>query len=153
MTKKINGDFILKKDTILNEDLIVTGDIIGKNHVKFNLFVEGSIEAVNIKVKYMKALTIKANRIESEKVIAEFIKANSLEIWNVNSQSIDCPEIDSDYVNSKDLSAHRIDADFVVCEKFVPKNNDSKIMAKIFLENQSILKRREWPLVKEIVAQ
>lgn len=152
MTKKINGDLILKKDTFLDEDLIVTGNIIGKNHVKFNLFVEGSIEAKNIKTKYMKALNVKANRIESEKVTAKCVNANSLEIWNVNSQRIDCYEIDSDYINSKDLIAHKINADFVVCDKFIPKNNDSKISAKMFLENQSIIKRKEWPLAKEIVA-
>lgn len=153
MTKVINGDFVLKKDTFLNENLIVTGSIVGKNHVPFSLFVEGSVDAKNIKVKYMKALNINANRIESEKIIAEKINANALEIWNVDSQSIDCYEIDSEYINSKNLCAHKINADFIVCDKFIPKNNDSKIMAKIFLENPNLIKRKEWSLTKEIIVK
>lgn len=152
MTKVINGDLVLKKDTFLNENLIVIGDIIAKSHMKFSLFVEGSIEATNIKVKYMKGSKINANRIESEKVMAKFINANSLEIWDINSQSINCDEIDSKHVNCKDLSAHMINADFVVCEKFTPKNNNSKIMAKVFLENRFTHKRIEWEYAKEIVA-
>lgn len=152
MTKIINGDLVLKKDTFLNENLIVTGDIIGKGYMKFSLFVEGSIEARNIKVKYLEGTNINANTIKSEKIIAEFVNANSLEIWDINSQRIDCYEINSNHVDSKDLSVHKIDADLIVCDKFIPKNNNSKIMAKVFLENRFTHKKIEWKYAKEIVA-
>ena len=152
MTKIINGDLVLKKDTFLNENLIVTGDIIGKGYMKFGLFVEGSIEARNIKVKYLKGTNINANTIKSEKIIAESVNANSLEIWDINSQRIDCYEINSNHVDSKDLSVHKIDADLIVCDKFIPKNNNSKIMAKVFLENRFTHKKIEWKYAKEIVA-
>jgi len=149
MTKTINGDLIIKKDTFLTEDLIVNGDIICKDHMKYSLFVEGSLEAINIKIKYVKASKIKANRIESEKIIAEFVNANSVEVWDINSQEIDCDDINTNHLDCKNLSAKQINADFVICDKFIPKDKDSKIMAKVFLENR-FTQRKEWTYTKEI---
>jgi len=53
MVKKIKGDLILKKDLFIEDDLIVSGNIFGKDNQRFNLIVTGSIEAKQIHVVYL----------------------------------------------------------------------------------------------------
>lgn len=69
MTKIIEGNWIMEKDEIINEDLIVKGNILGKDGIRYNLKVAGDINARNIKYwavcfayKNIKCKSIKGKR-------------------------------------------------------------------------------------------
>ena len=46
--KTIKGDLIMEKNMTFNEDLIVKGDILGKNGNKFNLRILGDLNCNNL---------------------------------------------------------------------------------------------------------
>ena len=144
MVKKIKGDLILKKDLFVEEDLIVTGSIFGKDDQRYSLIVKGSVEAKQIHVSLLNAVMINANDIEAEKIIADSINCKMLESWNVESKHIDSIHVYSTKIDSYSLSAEQIRADIVICEKFLPKNNNSHIVAKVFIENRLTLPQKTW---------
>ena len=44
--KIINGDLIMEKDMTFNENLVVKGNIFGKDENKFNLMVFGDLNCL-----------------------------------------------------------------------------------------------------------
>ena len=152
MVKKIKGDLILKKDTFIEDDLIVHGSIFGKDDERYNLIVKGSIEAKQIRVGLLHAVMINVNEIEAEKIIADSINCRTLESWNVESKHIDSFQVNSTKIDTYSLSADKIHADIVICEKFLPKNNNSQVIAKIFFENRLTLPQKTWLPTQEVFA-
>ena len=90
MTKTINGDWIMEKDEVIDGDLIVTGNISGKDGSRFNLRVEGNITAYNI--------------------VAGNINARNIDAWNINAGNIDALGINARDINAGDINARDIDA-------------------------------------------
>lgn len=152
MVKQVKGDLILKKDLFIEEDLIVYGSILGKDNERYNLIVEGSIEAKQIRVGLLHAVMINANEIEAEKIIADSINCNTLESWNIESKHIDSFQVYSTKIDSYSISADKVHADIIICEKFLPKNNNSQIIAKIFFENRLTIPRKMWFPAQEVFA-
>jgi len=150
MVKKIKGDLILTKDLFIEDDLIVSGNIFGKDNQRYNLIVKGSIEAKQICVSFLNAMMINANEIEAEKIIADSINCKVLESWNIESKHIDSFQVNSTKIDSYSISADKIQSDIILCEKFLPKNNDSKVIAKVFFENRLILPQKTWFPVQEV---
>ena len=144
MVKKVNGDLILKKDLFVEDDLIVSGSIFGKNDERYNLIVKGSIEAKQIRVGLLHGIMINANEIEAEKIIADSINCRTLESWNIESKHIDSFQVYSTKIDTYSLSADKIHSDIVICEKFLPKNNNSQIIAKVFFENRLTIPQKTW---------
>lgn len=151
MVKKVKGDLILKKDLFVEEDLIVSGSIFGKDNGRYNLIVEGSIEAKQIRVGLLHAIMINANEIEAEKIIADSINCNTLESWNIESKHIDSFQVCSTKIDTYSISADEVHADIVICEKFLPKNNNSQIIAKIFFESRLTIPRKTWFPAQEVL--
>lgn len=152
MVKKVKGDLILKKDLFVEEDLIVSGSIFGKDNERYDLIVNGTIEAKQIRVSLLHAVIINANEIEAEKINSDSINCKTLESWDVESKHIDSFQVYSTKIDSYSLSADKIHADVVICEKFLPKNNDSQITAKIFFENRLTLPQKTWLPTQEVFA-
>jgi hypothetical protein len=48
MTKIIKGDLLMKENMIFTESLIVEGNIFGKNGGRFNLFVKGDLNCLDL---------------------------------------------------------------------------------------------------------
>jgi len=144
MVKKVKGDLILKKDLFIEDDLIVHGSIFGKDDQRYNLIVKGSIEAKQIRVGLLHAVMINSNEIEAEKIVADSINCRTLESWNIESKHIDTYQVYSTKIDTYSLSADNVHADIVICEKFLPKNNNSKITAKIFFENRLTIPQKTW---------
>ena len=70
----INGNLILEKDTVFEEDLIVKGNIIGKNGMRYNLRVKGKIDCHNINCSNINASFILCETLkqkEGSKLIAK----------------------------------------------------------------------------------
>ena len=69
--KTINGDLILKEDTVFNESIEVIGNIICEEGI-WNIKAR-DIDAWNIKARNIDAWDIKARNIEAENIEAEDI--------------------------------------------------------------------------------
>ena len=70
MVKVIEGDLVLKKDTVFEDDLNVDGNITGG----YDLKVKGNIDAWNI-------------------------NARNIDAWNINAWNIDAWNIDAEKIN------------------------------------------------------
>lgn len=68
--KTINGNLILEKDTVFEESIKVEGNIRGKDGIRFNLRVEGNIDALNIDARNIDARNIDALNIDAGNIDA-----------------------------------------------------------------------------------
>ena len=86
--KHIKGNWIMKKNEVIDEDLIVDGNILGKDGKMFNLTVEGSISARNISARYISARGISARNISARDISALDILAEDISAWDISAWNI-----------------------------------------------------------------
>ena len=87
MTETINGDLILKEDTVIEENLIVNGDIRCEGG-RWNLTVRGDIDALDID-----ALDIVARDIDALDIAAWNIAAWDIDARNIDAQMVLCERL------------------------------------------------------------
>jgi len=105
----INKDLILIEDAIFNESIKVNGNIQGK----YNLTVNGDIDAWNI------------------------------DAGDINAGDIDAGDINAWNINARNINARNIDAWNIVCETRNKKRKENKTICKIYIKNRSKLKKKE----------
>ena len=125
MTKIIEGNLILDKDTVFDESLEVHGSIIGKYGNRYNLTVNGNIKAEDITVWDIDAGNISAWDISARNIDAKNINARNITTRNINAINI---------------SAWSINADFIICDKLVQKP-DSTLTVRKVINNRSTYNR------------
>jgi len=76
--KVYQGDLILEKDTVFEEDLKVDGSIIGKDGNRYNLTVKGNINCRNIDCR----------NIDCEDIDCEDINCGDIDCWNIDCEDI-----------------------------------------------------------------
>ena len=79
MTKIIEGNLVLEKDTEFDESIEVSGSILGKDGHRFNLKVEGDINCLDITCYNINCLDINCLDIDCR---------------NINCHNINCLDID-----------------------------------------------------------
>lgn len=84
--KEINGDFILKGDTVIKDDLKVNGNIIGQ---EFDLKVCGNIDCGNI---------------NCEDINCKDINCRNIDCWDINCRNINCLNIDCWGIDCENIS-------------------------------------------------
>ena len=125
MTKIIEGNLILDKDTVFDESLEVHGSILGKDGNRYNLTVNGNIKAEDIT----------AWDIDAGNISAWDISARNIDAKNINARNITTRNI-----NAINISAWSINADFIICDKLVQKP-DSTLTVRKVINNRSTYNR------------
>jgi len=158
--KIIKGDLILEKDTTFDDSIEVKGNIKGC----YNLEVNGNIIARNIDVLNISARNIDAwdinarninsSDIDASNIVACDISAENIRVWHisvwyinaksVNALSINALDVNVSSIDVLNINARNIDSCYIICEKRIKKSENSKTIAKVFVENRSKLKRKEW---------
>ena len=93
-TTIIKGDLIIDNEMAYNGDLIVRGNILGKNNYIYNLTVNGSINARNIHAWNISAKNITAKNITARNITAFNIKAENItargdiNTWDIKAKNI-----------------------------------------------------------------
>ena len=146
MTKTINGDLILTKNTTFDESIIVKGSIRGY----FDLKVKGNINALNIDALNINAQDINAQDINALNIDALNIDALNIDALNINAQDIDAQDIDALNINALNINAQDINAQDIICEKRIKKDKTNKTFCRIFIENKSKLVRKEKGSLAEV---
>ena len=124
---KVEGDFIMTEDLNIEEDLIVKGNIYGKNGARFNIDA-WDITAENINAGNINAGNINAKNIAARDITAFDINAKNINAWDITAGSIDAGnitalDIDAWDINALDINARDINY-FAVC--FAYKNINCK---------------------------
>ena len=90
---KVEGDFIMTEDLNIEEDLIVKGNIYGKNGASFNII------ALNINAWNINALNITALDITARDINARDINALNITACNITARDINAVGITAEYIN------------------------------------------------------
>jgi hypothetical protein len=101
--KTINGNLIMTEDLTFDEDLKVSGNILGKDGERFNLTVKGNLNARNINAEKIDALKIDALKIDALNIDALKIDALDISYYAVcfAYENITCKSIKGRRENSK----------------------------------------------------
>ncbi len=110
MTKIIEGDLILEKDTVFDESLEVHGSILGKYGNRYNLKVNGNISAGDIIAMDIIAWDITAGNINAKDINAVNIDARNINAINIYAEDIDAEDIDAVDIKARDIDANDITA-------------------------------------------
>ena len=116
-------ELIFEQDTIFDESIEVEESIKCKNG-NFSIKVAGNIYAGNINARNIDALDIDALDINA---------------WNINARNINARNINARNIDALDINAWNI-----VCEKRIKKTEKCTTKARIFIQEKSKLKRKEW---------
>ena len=114
---KIEGDFIMTEDLNIEDDLIVKGNIYGKNGIRYNI-TAGNIDAGNIDAGNITARDITAWNINAKDITAWNITAGNIDAGNITALDIDAWDINALNINARDINY------FAVC--FAYKNINCK---------------------------
>lgn len=98
----------MNKDMEYRSDLVVEGNILGKNGIRYNLKVNGNIDAWDMYAGNIIAKDINVGDIHAKDIIAENIDAWDIDAWNISYyafcfayHNIKCKSIKSRRENSK----------------------------------------------------
>ena len=111
---KHKGYLMLTEDLILDEHLIVEGNIICKEGL-WNIEAR-NIEAWNIEARNIEALDIKARNIE----------ARNIEAWNIEAWNIEAGDIQAEDIKAGDIQAEDIQAEDISYYAFCIAYNSLK---------------------------
>ena len=118
----INGNLELDRDTTYGESLTVNGSIYGKGGNRYNLTVNGDINAASINTSN--------------------INCWDIDCWNIDCLDINCRDIDCGNINCWDINCGNIDACFILCETLKQKEG-STLTASSLIENRSVYEQHE----------
>ena len=82
--KTIKGNWIMEKDEIINEDLKVEGNILGKNGEIFNLQVKGNLDCWNLNCCNLNCWDLKCYNLD----------CRNLNCCNLDCCDLDCYDLD-----------------------------------------------------------
>ena len=120
----------MDKDTEIEGNLVVEGNILGKNGDRFSLKVEGNITAGKIDAGDITAGNIDAGHIKAGNIDAEDIKAGNINALDISSVTI----------TAWDITARNINAGFIICETL---KHSGKLVAKNVIDKRSRYTREE----------
>ena len=63
----------------------------------------------------------------------------NIDAWDINAWNINARNIDAGDIDARDINAWNI-----ICEKRIKKSENNKTTARLFVQNKSMLKRKEW---------
>ena len=86
--KTIKGDLVMEKNMTFNEDLVVEGNIFGKNRSKFNLKVFGDLDCFDLNCRNL--------------------DCNNLNCWNLDGNNLDCLNLNGNNLNCLDLDCNNL---------------------------------------------
>lgn len=110
-TKIVEWDFVLRKNTTIDGDLIVHGNIFGKGYNKsYNLTVKGKISAKDISVGDISAMDILAHDISTRNIIANNVSTYNIMAWNISAGNISAGKILAMDILARDINAEDISA-------------------------------------------
>jgi len=124
----VNGDLILEEDFKISKNLIVHGNIKGKDGERFN------IDALDID-----AWNIDARNIDARNINAGDINAGDINAWDINAGDIDAGDI-----NAGNINAWNINALDIICETRIKKLKECKTKARIYIKNKNKIERKEY---------
>ena len=107
----IEGDLILDRDTIFDENLTVKGNILGKDGKRYNLKVRGHVYAMRVYTQ-------------------------DINVWNINAQEMDVRDIDARDIDVPKIRARHISVVIVTCETLIQEPG-SKLIAKHVITNRN----------------
>lgn len=108
--EKVNGDLVLDNNTMIDCDLFVDGDIIGRAKERCNLYVNGKITAENIYTWNIFTKDISAVNIAAANISAKNISSVKISAWNISARNISSGNISARNIIAKDISAEDISA-------------------------------------------
>ena len=88
MATTIKGNLIMSKDMVYKGDLIVKGNILGKNGIRYDLKVNGNINAKDITTRIITARNLDARDITAVSIDAEDISAWNITAWDISARNI-----------------------------------------------------------------
>ena len=91
----INGDLVLEQNTTYEGDLIVYGNITGKNGARYNLTVHGNLNACDVNARDVNARDVNAMDVNA---------------WNVNARDVNACDVNARDVNARDVNAGDVNA-------------------------------------------
>jgi len=116
-TKKVKGNFVLKKDTYIDGNLVVEGDIVCEGG-RWNLGVEGDINAwdinawdinaENINAWNINAGDINACNIYAGDINACIIDAGDINAWDINAENINAWNINAGDINARNITYYAV---------------------------------------------
>jgi hypothetical protein len=78
-TKTIQGDWIMKKDEIIEESLLVEGNISGKNGNRYNLIVKGDLNCRDLNCRDLNCRNL---------------NCRNLDCWDLKCWDLNCLDLD-----------------------------------------------------------
>ncbi len=99
---KVEGDFIMTEDLNIDEDLIVEGNIYGKEGYRYN------INALNITAWDINAMDITARDITAGDITAGYITARNINAMDINAWNINARNINALDITAGDITAGNI---------------------------------------------
>ena len=105
----IKGNLVMDKDMEYEGDLIVKGNILGKNGNRYNLKVHGNITAWDIDAWDISAWNITAGNINAGNITAKNITAKNITAGNLDVGDIDAWDISAWNITAKNITAGNLD--------------------------------------------
>ena len=126
------GDLILTEDFKSEKNLIVHGNIRGKDGKRYNIKTE-NIDAWDIHVWNIKTANIDVCNIDAENIKACDINANDIDAWSIHSYNINANNINTNNINAWDI----------ICNERIKKTKNSKTIAYSLIQNRYARKKKE----------
>jgi hypothetical protein len=144
-TTRVEGDLLIKKDTVYEGNLVVNGNILGDSDIEHKLKVIGDLTVRDIKARLEIDVSGKlsaGNILTKGNLTASEVHAEGdIEAWNITASKIHAKNMIGLLIMSTHMSAWDINAFFVLCETLKQKEG-SKLVAYVVIRNRS---RRDMP--------
>ena len=98
MAKIIEGNLILEKDEIIEEDLIVKGSIFGKCGGKFDLIVKGNLNCEDLNCRDLDCRDLNCWNLD----------CRDLNCWNLNCRDLDCLDLSCCDLKARNISYYAV---------------------------------------------
>jgi len=136
-TKTIKGDLILEKDFKFDGNLVVDGDIKGKDGKRWN------INCRDINCRDINCLDINCLDINCLDINAWDINCLDINCLDINCLDINCLDINAWDINAWNIDAGDINAWDIVCEKRILKSKTAKTICRVFVQERNKIEKKD----------
>ena len=112
MTKTIKGNLIMEEDMTFDENLIVEGNVSGKDGNRFNLVVKGDLDCRDLNCLNLNCLNLNCWDLN----------CLNLNCWDLNCLNLDCRDLNCRDLDCRDLDCLNLDCWNLNCKNLNCKN-------------------------------
>jgi hypothetical protein len=128
MATIIKGNLVMDKDMEYEGDLIVEGNILGKNGKRYDLKVNGNITAGNIIARDIDAWNITASNITANDITAGDIHAGNITAGDIHAGNITAVDINALDISARDITYYAVCFAYydIKCKSIIGTRNNAR---------------------------